>query len=216
LSALVPLVLIGLATTAFPFLTRGCATKDTPVVRAPDVRVPDVKGPDVKVPDVKAAAPRVAAYRPDLSKLVALKLPDGASLEIPGGSFLSGIHKYLTDVADTRPRDFVFESVTFDGPAVKTGPETETPVKGLAALLKAFPGVTLHITGHTDNAGDPDANRRLSLDRANAVKDLLVKAGAPADRIRTEGLGGEKPVAPNDKDENRARNRRVELTIAKQ
>jgi outer membrane protein OmpA-like peptidoglycan-associated protein/uncharacterized membrane protein YeaQ/YmgE (transglycosylase-associated protein family) len=220
LSALAPLLLLGLAFASAPFLARGCATKDMPVARAPEVKLPavkapDVKAPDVRLPDVKDAAARVAAYGPDLGKLATLKLPDGVSLEVPEASFLTGLHKYLTDAADTRTREFVFERLTFDGPAVKTAPETETAVKVMAALLKAFPGVTLHITGHTDNAGDPDANRRLSLDRANAVKDLLVRAGAPADRISTEGMGGEKPIAPNDKDENRVKNRRVELTVAK-
>jgi outer membrane protein OmpA-like peptidoglycan-associated protein/uncharacterized membrane protein YeaQ/YmgE (transglycosylase-associated protein family) len=210
LSALAPLLLIGLAVAALPFVTRGCATKEMPVVRAPDVR-----GPNVTPADGKGLGTRVAAYGPDLGKLVTLTLPDGVSLEVPEASFLHGLHRYLADAADTGTRVVVFEHLTFDGPAVTAAPETETAVKVLAALLKAFPGVTLHITGHTDNAGDPDGNRRLSLDRANAVKDLLVKAGGPADRISTEGLGADKPVAPNDGDENRAKNRRVELTVAK-
>ena len=56
---------------------------------------------------------------------------------------------------------------------------------------------------------------RRPLERANAVKDVLVKAGVPAHRIRIEGFGSEKPIAPNDTEENRAKNRQIELTFEK-
>jgi outer membrane protein OmpA-like peptidoglycan-associated protein len=75
--------------------------------------------------------------------------------------------------------------------------------------------VQLQIEGYTDKGGDADADRRLSLQRANAMKDLLVKAGVPADRISTEGFGPDKPIAPNDSDENRAKNRRIEFTLVR-
>jgi outer membrane protein OmpA-like peptidoglycan-associated protein len=61
----------------------------------------------------------------------------------------------------------------------------------------------------------PAADRRVSLERANAVKDLIIKVGVPADRVRAEGFGAEKPVAANDTEANRAKNRRIELTIVR-
>jgi OmpA-OmpF porin, OOP family len=85
----------------------------------------------------------------------------------------------------------------------------------LSTLVKAFPGVQVRIEGHTDNVSDAAANKRLSLERANTVKNLLVKVGVPADRITTEGGGGERPVAPNDTEENRAKNRRIEFALVK-
>lgn len=70
----------------------------------------------------------------------------------------------------------------------------------------------LRIEGHTDNVGDPKKNLALSRTRATAVKDWLVKKnGVAADRLGTDGFGDTKPIAPNDSDENRAKNRRVEL-----
>src|SRR5262249_18283013 len=97
----------------------------------------------------------------------------------------------------------------------KTTPEVETSVKVVSTLLKAFPTVGIRIEGHTDNTGEADANRRVSLERANAVKDLLVKAGIAGERITTEGFGPDKPIAPNDSDENRAKNRRIEVALVK-
>ena len=64
--------------------------------------------------------------------------------------------------------------------------------------------------------GDADANKKLSLDRATAVKDMMVKGGIAEVRIiGTDGYGQEKPIAPNDTEEGRAKNRRTELLVAK-
>jgi outer membrane protein OmpA-like peptidoglycan-associated protein/uncharacterized membrane protein YeaQ/YmgE (transglycosylase-associated protein family) len=204
-SALVPLVLIALALAALPWLIRAWTTRERPVASAPEV----------KAPDLKDTGRRVAGYGPDLGKLTNIKLPDGVSLEVPETSFLNGVYKFLSGPADTKSQSFVFEKLNFDGASVRTAPETETAVKTLGVLVKAFPGVQLRIEGHTDNAGDAEVNRRLSLDRANAVKELLVKVGVPADRISTEGLGADKPIAANDTEENRAKNRRIELAFVK-
>jgi outer membrane protein OmpA-like peptidoglycan-associated protein len=213
LSALLPLLLIALALGALPLTMRGCATKPISVARAPEVRVPAVRVPEVAIPERKDTVARVAGYRPDLGKLANIKLPDGANVEIPEASFLHGVYKFLSETGGSNSRTFVFEDLNFEGPSVKTVPATETAVKIVSTLLKAFPGVNVRIDGNTDSLGDPVANRRLSLEGANAVKEVLVKAGVPADRIRTEGLGPDKPIAPNDTEENRAKNRRIELTL---
>jgi outer membrane protein OmpA-like peptidoglycan-associated protein len=69
------------------------------------------------------------------------------------------------------------------------------------------------IEGHTDSRGADDANMRLSLDRANAVKDYLVSQGVSANKLRAVGRGEASPVASNDTPEGRANNRRVEIII---
>jgi outer membrane protein OmpA-like peptidoglycan-associated protein/uncharacterized membrane protein YeaQ/YmgE (transglycosylase-associated protein family) len=213
LSALLPLLLIALALGALPMMMRGCGIKPIAVAKAPEVRVPDVSVPEVAQPEKKDTVVRVDGYGPDLGKLANIKLPDGVNLEIPETSYLHDVYKFLSETGGNNSRTFVFEDLTFDGPSVKTIPATERAVKTVSTLLKYFPGVTIRIEGHTDNLGDPAANRRLSLERANAVKDALVKAGVPPDRISTEGFGSEKPLAPNDTEENRAKNRRIELTL---
>jgi outer membrane protein OmpA-like peptidoglycan-associated protein len=69
------------------------------------------------------------------------------------------------------------------------------------------------LVGFTDNTGTPEANQTLSLNRANAVKGMLADQGIDGGRITAQGLGQERPVAPNDTEEGRARNRRTELTV---
>lgn len=69
------------------------------------------------------------------------------------------------------------------------------------------------IEGHTDNVGEDAANLTLSEQRANAVKEFLIKERCNPNQLNTKGFGKTKPVAPNDTDKGRAKNRRVELKL---
>ena len=82
-------------------------------------------------------------------------------------------------------------------------------------ILKAYPDVAVRLEGHTDNTGDADANKKLSLDRAVVVKEIMVPGGIADGRIGTDGYGEEKPIAPNETEEGRAKNRRTELVVEK-
>ncbi|GAB3583024.1 OmpA family protein [Hymenobacter daeguensis] len=85
----------------------------------------------------------------------------------------------------------------------------------LIRILKDYPTVEIKLSGHTDNQGDPALNLKLSQDRVNEVKKYLVTHGIKGERITTEGFGGTKPIASNDQEETRSKNRRVEFTITK-
>jgi OOP family OmpA-OmpF porin len=74
----------------------------------------------------------------------------------------------------------------------------------------------LKIAGHTDDKGSDNFNQNLSEKRANAVKTYLVNKGANPLYIAAIGYGETQPIVPNDSEENRAKNRRVEFTIYKQ
>jgi len=76
------------------------------------------------------------------------------------------------------------------------------------------PTLKLKIEGHTDNAGNDDANMKLSEDRAEAVKTYLVSKGISADRITAEGFGETMPIADNGTAAGRTKNRRVEIKVA--
>jgi OmpA-OmpF porin, OOP family len=74
-------------------------------------------------------------------------------------------------------------------------------------------GLKIGVYGHTDNVGDPEANKDLSERRARAVKDFLVRKGIPLDRIRVHGYGEEQPLEDNITERGRAANRRVQITL---
>lgn len=84
--------------------------------------------------------------------------------------------------------------------------------RALARILREVEGL-VRVRGHTDDRGDPAANRRLSARRAEAVKQALVRAGVPAARIRVEGVGSGEPRVANDTAEGRRQNRRIELRL---
>lgn len=73
----------------------------------------------------------------------------------------------------------------------------------------------LKLSGHTDNKGSESYNLKLSENRAKAVKNYLVAQGVDPSRIESKGFGSTQPIAPNDTEENRAINRRVEFQIVK-
>ncbi|MGA3288243.1 MAG: OmpA family protein [Bacteroidota bacterium] len=81
--------------------------------------------------------------------------------------------------------------------------------------MVANPDVRVVITGHTDNVGGQKFNQTLSLKRAQAVKNWLVKKGIASNRMRTVGRGLNEPVASNETDAGRAENRRIEFYVEK-
>ena len=80
-------------------------------------------------------------------------------------------------------------------------------------LMKQVPSMRVEIAGYTDTVGTLAHNMDLSLRRANAVRDYLVQQGVAADRITAKGYGPSSPVASNETDEGRAKNRRVEFVV---
>ncbi|PUA29234.1 MAG: hypothetical protein B0W54_01120 [Cellvibrio sp. 79] len=81
-------------------------------------------------------------------------------------------------------------------------------------ILIDNPGLQVSITGHTDSRGKADYNQRLSEKRAAVVADYLHKNGVDSQRIKTSGVGASEPVADNQTDVGRAKNRRVEFVIS--
>jgi len=109
----------------------------------------------------------------------------------------------------------VFDNLNFESGATTLTPESRPTVDSLTAILKAYPSVSVGLEGYTDSTGDAAANTKLSLDRAAAVKGLLVGGGVAESRIGTAGYGPDRPVASNDTEEGRAKNRRLELVVEK-
>ena len=106
-----------------------------------------------------------------------------------------------------------FDNLEFESGKAVIKFESLDELKKLAELLVRKPEYRMRVSGHTDNVGDKAFNRKLSLDRAEAVKKRLVEYGVPENRIFTEGYGDSLPIAPNTTPEGRAKNRRVELKL---
>jgi OOP family OmpA-OmpF porin len=102
--------------------------------------------------------------------------------------------------------------IYFDTDKADLKPESQPALQEIAKLLKQDASLRLYIVGHTDNVGAFAYNMELSERRAAAVvKELAAKNGIAAARLQPAGVGMLSPVAPNDGDAGRARNRRVEL-----
>ncbi|HXZ79227.1 MAG TPA: OmpA family protein [Terriglobales bacterium] len=85
--------------------------------------------------------------------------------------------------------------------------------KAAAAMQAAPSGTTIEVGGHTDNVGDASANAQLSEKRADSVRDYLVKQGVNPSALVAKGYGDTRPVASNDTEEGRFRNRRIEFSV---
>jgi len=81
------------------------------------------------------------------------------------------------------------------------------------AGLEQYPDREISIEGHTDNKGDAKANQKLSLKRAETVRDFLIAAGMNGGRLKALGFGEVRPVASNDYERGRAMNRRIDIII---
>ncbi|WP_299222708.1 OmpA family protein [uncultured Aquimarina sp.] len=83
----------------------------------------------------------------------------------------------------------------------------------LKNYLNKYPNKNVLITGHTDDVGDDAANQSIGLKRAGNVKNYLASQGIPLEKLTSESKGESSPVAPNDTEENRAKNRRIEIIV---
>ncbi|MBW8003245.1 MAG: OmpA family protein [Planctomycetes bacterium] len=92
-------------------------------------------------------------------------------------------------------------------------PEEKSRLKALAGTLEKIAGRSFLVVGHTARVGTEESQYELSMQRAKAIVDYLVSQGLEAERFIYEGRGGTQPVAPNDTEENLAKNRRVEIII---
>jgi outer membrane protein OmpA-like peptidoglycan-associated protein len=102
--------------------------------------------------------------------------------------------------------------ILFDTNKADIKPESAQAVGEIAKLLQKDPGLKLYVVGHTDATGVLDHNLRLSQERAESVLQALIRThGIAAARLRSFGAGPFAPVASNDSDGGRAKNRRVEL-----
>jgi len=131
--------------------------------------------------------------------------------------YLVGNIKFAAGLPDTRAKlisegKFVTTGILFDVNSDKIKPQSYGVLKDIAHVLMENSSVTVKIVGHTDADGNAAANLNLSKQRAEAVKESLIKDfGIDASRLQTDGKGASQPVDTNSTAEGKANNRRVEF-----
>lgn len=104
-------------------------------------------------------------------------------------------------------------SITFDTNQANIKPQFYPILDDIGSTLANYESTIVNIAGHTDSTGSAEYNQQLSVNRANSVRDYLIRKGVIPQRILTTGYGESMPIADNATDAGRARNRRVEITL---
>lgn len=161
------------------------------------------------------AADAVRGAAASLGAMVERSLPNMPSIRVPENGIESRLLAFITDsskAVDTTTW-FSFDRLEFDTASATLRPSSNDQLDAIAAILKAYPNVNLKIGGYTDNVGDDAENLKLSTARAQNTMQALVGRGVAAGRLSSEGFGEQHPVASNDTEEGRQRNRRIDVRV---
>lgn len=112
-------------------------------------------------------------------------------------------------------KSLILKNVLFETGKAVLLPQSFPELDLLAEHLKDNPTLKVEITGHTDNVGNETVNTKLSEARAKAVCDQLISKSIDPGRMTHKGFGSSQPIAPNDSEEGRKQNRRVEFKFSK-
>ncbi len=119
----------------------------------------------------------------------------------------------VSRTADNRLKINVPSDVSFSVNSASIKPELRSVLDPFANSLQNDPNARIEIIGHTDSTGSDALNNPLSEDRARSVRDYLAARGVASNRIQTAGRGEREPLADNNSESGRARNRRVEIFL---
>lgn len=110
-------------------------------------------------------------------------------------------------------KTYIFKNIVFDFGKAELLPSSFDELNELAEYLISNPAIKARITGHTDNVGKKEDNLFLSKNRALAVLNYLSEKNIPASRLSFDGKGDSEPIVPNDTEEGKHKNRRVEVVF---
>ena len=110
-------------------------------------------------------------------------------------------------------KSFVLHNIYFSTGKTRILDSSEPALNELYSFLRSRPNQRIRIVGHTDNVGSDRSNQLLSEGRCREVKQAMIDRGIQADRIEIEGRGERDPIVPNDSEEHRQMNRRVEIVL---
>lgn len=141
----------------------------------------------------------------DLGKEAGKSVATGANEKL-----LNAITKKLKKVQNDKG------PIKFKTGKAEIDPSCDMTMTAIASIMADYPGFHVQVDGHTDNVGNPETNRKLSQDRAEAVvKYLIEKKIVDGKRLSAKGFGDSKPIADNKSKKGQAKNRRVDFTVTK-
>lgn len=238
---ILPWIILALAILALLWLWRGCSQREEAVMDTTadkPVQVADTSADtsDSTADKVDDSADKAAtstrggglagsnntsagtasntAQQPAKGPIVSVPLPGGSKISIPEGSYLGEFVKFIDAPDSDLSRGFIMEDLNFETGTNDLTPESLKHLDDMVAVLNAYQAVKVRLEGHTDNTGEPISNKVLSEFRADGIKSILVDKGVDDGRIEAAGFGEERPVASNDTEEGRQKNRRVEIYVS--
>jgi len=145
------------------------------------------------------------------------KTSEHSGIEVRGVK--AGIERVMQDLeaeeTEEEIRIQLASEVLFDFDSYELKAEAESVLEKVLQVLGEYSGNSILVEGHTDSEGTEAYNQTLSENRANSVKTWLVEAGIESSLLQAVGYGESNPVASNETEEGRGKNRRVEITIKK-
>ncbi len=156
-----------------------------------------------------------------LYAVAADQIRDGIGSELPQGWTAKAevsVKPVASAVDPTVCQQLFFEllgkaKIRFDSGRASIDKDSMGLLDKLIETALRCPTANIEVAGHTDSDGDNNANMALSEKRAQAVAEYLIKAGLPTDRLRAVGYGSSQPVAANDTDDGKAKNRRIDFVV---
>jgi outer membrane protein OmpA-like peptidoglycan-associated protein len=124
-----------------------------------------------------------------------------------------GTNVEVSRTADNQLKLQIPNDISFDTGSASIKPQLRAVLDPFASSLQGDPTAQLTIVGHTDNTGSEAVNNPLSVERAHSVRDYLTTRGVASGRVETMGRGEREPIAENNTEAGRAKNRRVEIFL---
>jgi outer membrane protein OmpA-like peptidoglycan-associated protein len=142
------------------------------------------------------------------------KTPISTSADLPVG-YLS-MEELKAEIKENKSvigKKIILENVYFQQSSTNMIDNSPKILLDIVNFLNDNPSIKIKISGHTDNVGNEYSNKHLSKLRAMVVMNFLIDRGIEASRLSAEGYGSTFPIRPNDSEENKKRNRRVEFEV---
>jgi outer membrane protein OmpA-like peptidoglycan-associated protein len=123
------------------------------------------------------------------------------------------VNRTFADALAAQPPKSISFTLYFDTNSTEVATGSQPALAALLAEVAQRPAVEVQVTGHTDRVGTETDNDRLSLERAEAVRSMLIQRGIKASFIRAVGRGEREPLVPTPDEQPEPRNRRVEVIV---